>query len=89
MGRGGGGSSSEGAPAPAAEAPSNGEASENPVELELLEPRYAPPREAINAAGAVPVKALAHVMSLSGIDSKEQCFEVELFLQARRGPHPP
>ena len=52
-------------------------------EMELLEPRYPPPKEALDERGAVPRKMHAHVMSLSGIDSKDQRFEVELFVQAR------
>ena len=55
-----------------------------PATQELLEPRYPPPKEVIDERGAVPIKMFAHVMSLSGIDSKEQRFEVELFVQARR-----
>jgi hypothetical protein len=50
----------------------------------LLEPRHAPPKEALGPAGAVHVKVTAHVMSLSDIDSREQQFECLLWLQARR-----
>jgi hypothetical protein len=73
---------------PLVEAPSPSETpAETPVSPRgagLLEPRYAPPKEALNAAGAVMVKATAHVISLSDIDSREQQFECLLWLQVRR-----
>ena len=78
-----------GAPGGAANG-SNGTAHDEPHRAEglvLLEPRHGPPPEACNAAGAVDVTVTAHVMSLSEIDSREQRFEVLLWLQvcARAG----
>jgi hypothetical protein len=47
----------------------------------LLEPRHGPPKEVLNDAGAVDVAVCAHVMSVSGIDSKEQRFEGLVWIQ--------
>lgn len=58
--------------------------------LRLLQPRAPPPEEVLNPEdGAVHVDVRAHVMSLHGIDIKEQEFTCKLWLQARGAPaHP-
>jgi hypothetical protein len=51
--------------------------------LVLLEPRHPPPAAVLNRSGAVEVSAVAHVMSVQGIDSKEQQFHAHVWLQVR------
>lgn len=51
------------------------------MSLRLLEPRHLPPSEVMDASGAVPIRAKAHVMALSAVDSRTQSFAATVWVQ--------